>query len=272
MAQLAEIARDHELIVTHGNGPQVGLLALESVNDVSLPKPYPLDVIGAQTQGMIGYWLLQGFTNVVAGRPVVALVTQTVVKSDDPAFGKPTKFVGAGYPEPEARQLATENSWTFARDGVLWRRTVASPEPQLVVEMSTIASLVSAGATVICAGGGGVPVVRDEAGQLQGVEAVIDKDLTSGLIARELRADVLLLLTDVEGIFADFSTPSQRLMRDPTVAQLRAMSFSAGSMGPKIEAACRFVTSTGMRAAIGSLDDARGLLQGSSGSSVSRRA
>ena len=268
VAQLALVARDHELIVTHGNGPQVGLLAVESANDPELALPYPLDVIGAQTQGMIGYWLLQAFTNALPDRPVVALVTRTVVDGDDPSFEHPTKFVGVGYDEANARRLAATRDWTIAQDGARWRRVVASPEPHAIIESPMIQRLVNDGVIVICAGGGGVPVRRGPDGRLIGVEGVIDKDLATAVIARDVNADVMLILTDVAGVYRDYGTPGQRVIRLATTKELRAMCFSAGSMGPKVQAACQFVESMGTRAVIGKLDDALGLLEGTSGTSV----
>jgi carbamate kinase len=268
VAQLACIAHDHELIVTHGNGPQVGLLAVESANDPELAQPYPLDVIGAQTQGMIGYWLLQAFTNALPDRPVVALVTRTIVDGDDPSFEHPTKFVGIGYEESDARRLAAASNWTIAQDGARWRRVVASPEPHSIVESSMIQELADAGAIVICAGGGGIPVLRADDGRLSGVEGVIDKDLATAVIAHDLKADVMLILTDVPGVYRDYGTPNQQVIQFATAKELHAMSFSAGSMAPKVEAACRFVESMGSRAVIGQLDDGEGLLEGSSGTTV----
>jgi carbamate kinase len=270
VAQLAQLASGNELIVTHGNGPQVGLLALESASDTTLERPFPFDALGAQTQGMIGYWLVQALNNAVPSRDAVALVTQTVVGPDDPGFRHPTKFVGRGYEEDEARRRAMAGQWTIRQDGPLWRRVVASPEPLEVVEHATIESLVHAGTIVVCVGGGGVPVVRDQQGKLLGVEAVIDKDLATSLLARLVDADVVLFLTDVGGVFEDYGRPSERLLRSTRVEELRAHSFAAGSMGPKVEAACRFVEATGRRASIGSLDDVAGLLEGSTGTSVTK--
>jgi carbamate kinase len=268
VTQLALLASDNDLVVTHGNGPQVGLLAVESANDPVLAQPYPFDVLGAQTQGMIGYWLLQAFTNALPSQRVVALVTQTLVSDDDPAFEHPTKFVGIGYSESEAHRLAALNHWTIAQDGERWRRIVASPDPIAIIESSVIKTLADDGAIIICAGGGGIPVSRSSDGRLGGVEAVIDKDLASAVIAQDLHADVLLILTDVPGIFIDFGTPAQCLVHLVTVEELRDMTFSAGSMGPKVEAACRFVTATGKRAVIGMLDEAQGLLDGTSGTTI----
>lgn len=268
VAQLAPLARDHRLIVTHGNGPQVGLLALESANDPSLDAPFPFDALGAETEGMIGYWLTQALRNALADREAVALVTQTVVRADDPGFANPTKFVGRGYDEDEARRLAAAGAWAIRQDGDRWRRVVASPEPVEVVERATIEMLIAANTIVVCAGGGGVPVVRDAAGHLRGVEAVIDKDLATSLLARLVGADLLLFLTDVANVYCDYGTTLQTPLTRVKVDDLRKMPFPAGSMGPKVEAACRFVEATGGRASIGSLDDVAGLLAGTSGTSV----
>ena len=266
VAQLVRIASDNTLVVTHGNGPQVGMLALESAQDPALDHPFPFDVLGAQTQGMIGYWLAQALANALPGRRVVALVTQTIVDPADPAFAAPTKFVGRGYVDVDAR--AFEGVWTMRRDGALLRRVVASPEPIQIIEIATIRELVASGTIVVCAGGGGVPVARDAHGALHGVEAVIDKDLATAVIARDVGAQAMLLLTDVSAVQADFGSARQRPIRSATVAQLRAMDFASGSMGPKVEAACRFVEATGMRAAIGSFDDAPELLAARAGTTV----
>jgi len=264
--QLARICEGKQIIITHGNGPQVGMLALESANDPVLDHPFPLDVLGAQTQGMIGYWLVQALGNVFE-RPVVAILTQTIVDLKDDAFITPTKFVGRGYSKQEASRVGGDR-WVLRQDGELWRRVVPSPEPKEVVEISIVKELVSEGTIVVCAGGGGIPVVRNQGGHLEGVEAVIDKDLAAALIARNVEADALLLLTDVPAVFADYGLPTEHLLDEVTVAELRAMSFPAGSMGPKVEAACRFVESTGKKAAIGTFDDAPGLLDGSAGTTI----
>lgn len=264
--QLARIGESNDLIVTHGNGPQVGMLALESANDPALSRPFPFDVLGAQTQGMIGYWLVQALGNALS-RPVVAVLTRTIVDAKDPAFLAPTKFVGRGYSLEEARRVGG-TEWVLKQDGDLWRRVVASPEPVAVVEVATVRDLVAAGTIVVCGGGGGVPVVRDERGHLSGVEAVIDKDLAAALIARDVDADALLLLTDVPAVLTDYGLASEHALRVASVAQLRAMSFAAGSMGPKVEAVCRFVESTGKHGVIGTFDDAPGLLSGTAGTTV----
>ncbi len=265
---LAPIARDHDLVITHGNGPQVGLLALESASDPDLPHPYPFDVLGAQTQGMIGYFLLQALENALPGQVVASLICQTLVSSDDPAFQHPTKFVGPIYSEAEGHRLARQRGWQVRQDGTFWRRVVASPEPQELVEMATIRMLLGDGTVIICAGGGGIPVCRTADGLLQGVEAVVDKDLTASLLARELGADALLLLTDVPEVESNFGTSSAQAIRNISPPALRALPFAAGSMGPKVDAACRFVETTGNRAVIGRLEDAEQMLEGSRGTNV----
>jgi carbamate kinase len=264
---LAPLAAEHTMVLCHGNGPQVGVLAVESENDPELAHPFPLDVLGAQTQGMIGYWLAQELGNAGVA-PVVAIVTRTVVDREDPAFGAPTKFVGSGYPEREARRLAAEHGWTVARDTAGWRRVVASPQPRLVVELPTIRRLVTNGTTVICGGGGGVPVLAGEDGHTEGAQAVVDKDLTAALLAVELGADRLVVLTDVDAVKQDFGTPRERSLSTVDVEVLRAMDFPAGSMGPKVEACTRFVTATGRPAAIGALRDAPAVLAGAAGTTI----
>jgi carbamate kinase len=265
---LAPVAEQHQLVLTHGNGPQVGVLALQSASDPHLTTPYPFDVLGAQTQGMIGYWLLQSMQNHLPNRQVAAIINQTLVEAADPAFADPTKFVGEVYTQEEAARLAADRGWTVKPDGAGWRRVVGSPRPQRVVETRLIRLLLESGAVVVCAGGGGVPVIRDEAGQLTGVEAVVDKDLTSAVLAEALDADVLLVLTDVPSVMEDFGTPTQRPVRRATPAGLRALNPPAGSMGPKVDAVCRFVEMTGGTAAIGSLDDAAAILRGEAGTIV----
>jgi len=267
VAHLVNVAEGNTLIVTHGNGPQVGMLAVESASDPVLDHPFPFDVLGAQTQGMIGYWLAQALANALPTRRVVAIVTQMVVDLNDPAFSNPTKFVGRGYAADEARPTAG-SGWTMRQDGQLWRRVVASPEPLEAVEVATIKELVASGTIVVCAGGGGIPVARDAMGNLRGVEAVIDKDLATAVIARDVTADAMLILTDVAAVLADYGTVNEHPIRTATVSELRALSFPAGSMGPKVEAACRFVESTGGRSAIGSFDDSLELLHGTAGTTV----
>jgi carbamate kinase len=265
---LAPLARQHELVVTHGNGPQIGILAVESATDPRLSQPYPFDVLGAQTQGMIGYWLLQAFQNALPGRQVASLVNQTLVLAHDPALDNPTKFVGEVYPEEEARRLADAWGWTVRQDGSGWRRVVGSPHPQRVVETRQIRLLMASGALVVCAGGGGVPVIRDERGKLRGVEAVIDKDLTAAVLAEALEADVLLVLTDVPNVVRHFGTPEAEAISRITPGALRRVAFPSGSMGPKVDAVCRFVELTGDMAAIGRLEDAQAIMAGEAGTII----
>jgi carbamate kinase len=265
---LAPLAADHGLVITYGDGPQVGLLANESSADPALPSPYPLDVLVAQTQGMIGYFLLQGFENALPGRQVASLICQTKVAADDPAFERPTKFIGPDYPETEARRLAGLQGWQIRPDGSAWRRVVASPEPLAIVELPVIRRLVADGAIVICAGGGGAPVLQDGDGHFRGAEAVVDKDLSTALLARDLGADALVILTDVASVETGFGTDTARPIGRTTPAALRALKFPPGSMGPKVEAACRFVEATGKPAMIGQLDDAAGLVRGTRGTVV----
>jgi carbamate kinase len=268
VAALAPLAHDHEVIVTHGNGPQVGVLAIESASDRSLSHPFPLDTLGAETQGLIGYWLAQELQNRLPERLVSALVTQTVVDPADPAFELPTKFVGTVYGATEADALARDRGWNVAADGDRWRRVVASPTPIRIVETDVIRLLVDAGVVVVCAGGGGIPVVVGADGNLQGIEAVIDKDLTAALLAEEMGADALIILTDVDGVFRDHGTPDAEMIRSTTPTALRAMPFPTGSMGPKVDAVCRFVERTRGFAAIGSLPDAAAVLTGERGTLV----
>ncbi|WP_110183496.1 carbamate kinase [Nocardioides solisilvae] len=269
---LAPLAREHELVVTHGNGPQVGVLALQSASNPHLTTPYPFDVLGAQTQGMIGYWLLQAVQNAVPGRQVAAVLNQTLVEAADPAFADPTKFVGEVYDEQTARALARERGWAVKPDGPGWRRVVGSPRPREVVETPLIRLLLDNGVVVVCAGGGGVPVVRDPDGTLRGVEAVVDKDLTSAVLAQALGAEVLLVLTDVAHVERHFGTDRAEPIRRATPAQLRAEEFAPGSMGPKVDAVCRFVEATGGTASIGRLEDAVALLAGTAGTVVTGSA
>ncbi len=264
---VAAVAREHEVVITHGNGPQVGLLLLQS-EAYRAVAPYPLDILGAESEGMIGYLIEEELRNVLPGREVATLLTVVEVAADDPAFRRPSKPIGPVYTAAEARRLAVERGWRMAPDGRRWRRVVPSPEPRRIIEIAAIRLLVAAGVIVVCAGGGGIPVVVDPAGGLRGVEAVIDKDLSATLLATTLEAYALLLLTDVDAVYAEWGTPWARPLRRATAAELRAMAFAPGSMGPKIEAACRFVESGGRFAAIGALADAALLLRGGAGTRV----
>jgi carbamate kinase len=263
---LAGLARDHELVLTHGNGPQVGLLALEA-DAYTAVAPYPLDILGAESQGMIGYLLTQALQNELPGREVVTLLTQVVVDAGDPAFRAPTKPIGPVYARDEARRLAGEYGWAVAADGPHFRRVVPSPEPRSIVELGAVEELIAAGAIVVCAGGGGIPVVRDGT-RLRGVEAVIDKDLTAALLAEQLDAERLVLATDVRCVERGFGTPSSSPIDIATPAELRRLAFAPGSMGPKVEAACRFVERTGGAAAIGALTDIGSVARGRAGTRI----
>jgi carbamate kinase len=267
-AALLPLAREHSLVITHGNGPQVGLLAMESGQDPALSRPYPFDVLVAQTQGMIGYWLVQALANLLPGGQASCVLTRTLVRADDPAFTSPTKFVGPGYPQPEARRLADRFGWDISKDGPAWRRVVPSPDPAELLELPLIRVLLDHSIIPVCAGGGGIPVIRDERAELHGVEAVVDKDLTAALLAEAVDADALLLLTDVAAVQDGFGTPAARPIRVATPGEMRARPFPAGSMGPKIEAACRFAEATGRPAAIGQLTDAARLLTREAGTVI----
>jgi carbamate kinase len=272
-AALAPLAREHELVVSHGNGPQVGLLALQGAAYAKV-ETYPLDVLDAQTQGMIGYLIMQELGNLLPPeQPLSTMLTMIEVDPDDPAFGNPTKPIGPIYTSDEATELGSEKGWTFKPDGGSMRRVVPSPRPKRIFGVESIRSLLEHGGVVICAGGGGIPTIyTDEAApagrRLTGVEAVIDKDLSSALLAADLHADALLIVTDVDAVYADWGTPQQRAIRATTPADLAAAQFAAGSMGPKVRAACEFVQRTGGVAAIGSIDDAQALLAGTAGTSI----
>lgn len=264
---IAELVREHSVVLTHGNGPQVGVLSLESELDQVLASPYPLDAIGAETQGVIGYWLAQELANVLPDRPIATVVTRTVVDGQDPAFADPAKFVGQAYDESTARSLAARWGWTVKPDGGYWRRVVPSPRPREFLELPALRTLLAAGTLVICAGGGGIPVIRADAG-FQGVEAVVDKDLSAALLARQLGADALLILTDVAGVEVGYGTDAARLIAGAAPEDLRKMHFPAGSMGPKVDAACLFVERGGRLSAIGPLEQAGELLRGNAGTVI----
>ena len=256
---LAEIAREHALVVTHGNGPQVGLLALQSGD--------PLEVLTAETEGMIGYMIETALRNELPGRAVAGLLTQIAVDPDDPAFAAPTKPIGPVYGEAEAKRLAGERGWTIAPDGDGFRHVVPSPRPLRILEIETIKLLVRNGVLVICAGGGGVPVIAGETGW-RGVEAVIDKDHASALLARELGADALLMLTDVDAVYADWEGARARPLGAVNTDDLRKYEFAPGSMGPKVQAAIDFAEATGRMAGIGGLKDAAAMLRGEAGTRI----
>lgn len=266
---LADLARDNDIIVAHGNGPQVGLLALQAAayKDVA---PYPLDILGAESVGMIGYLVEQELANTLArGTRLATLLTQIEVDRDDPAFARPEKPIGPIYDEAEAAKARSVHGWPMIEEAAgRWRRVVPSPLPQRITQIETIRLLVDFGVVVICAGGGGIPVIRSDKGELEGVEAVIDKDRAAGLLADELSADAFLMLTDVDAVHEGWGTTGQRAIRHTHPQELAAMSFAAGSMGPKVEAACAFVSREDRITGIGRLQDARAILDGRAGTRV----
>jgi len=267
---LAPVAMQHQLVVGHGNGPQVGLLALQGAAYEKV-ETYPLDVLGAQTEGMIGYMIEQELGNILPfERPMATVLTMVEVDPADPAFKDPTKFIGPVYSKPDADRLAADKAWVFKQDGEAWRRVVASPEPKRIFELRPIEWLLEHNTVVIAAGGGGIPTMY-EAGKvrsLTGVECVIDQDLSSELLARCLNADLFVMLTDADAVYADWGKPTKRQIRRASPAALAAMNFAAGSMGPKVAAACRFVEATGKNAAIGALGDLSRIIEGTAGTTV----
>jgi carbamate kinase len=264
---LAPVARRHQVVITHGNGPQIGLLALQAAayKDVT---PYPLDVLGAESEGMIGYLIEQTLASELPGGEIATLLTQVEVDPADPALAKPTKPIGPVYSAEAAGRLAARTTWTLVHDGGGFRRAVPSPEPRRIREINAIKLLVQAGVIVICAGGGGIPVAAGNDGILHGVEAVIDKDLSAALLAQAIGADALLLLTDVPAVWTRWPMPEGEPIRHTTPAALRALTFEPGSMGPKVEAACRFAERTGRVAAIGAINEAERILVGNAGTIV----
>ena len=267
---LAPVAEHHQLVLSHGNGPQVGLLALQAAAYTAV-DPYPLDLLGAQTEGMIGYLIEQELGNLLPPDvPLATVLTVVEVDPHDPGFADPTKFVGPVYEDDEAEKLAAAKGWVFKRDGERLRRVVPSPAPKRIFEIRPIRWLLDKGVLVICAGGGGIPTtwVAGDERTLGGVEAVIDKDLASELLAREVGADLFVMATDVDGVYDGWGTPEQRRIERVTPGELRARPFAAGSMGPKVEAAARFVEATGRRAAIGALDEIEQIVEGRAGTTV----
>jgi carbamate kinase len=263
---LGPVSERARIVVTHGNGPQVGLLALKE-DAYGGDDPYPLDVLDAETEGQIGYVVELELDNAIDHQDTVTVITRVLVDADDPAFGEPTKFIGPVYDEGQALALAAERGWVVKPDGDRWRRVVASPDPKRIIQLGAIRRLVDGGFLVVCVGGGGVPVVADGNGHA-GVEAVIDKDLASALLAVGLGADVLALATDVDAVYTDWGTERQSAVDRATPEWLRAQSYAGGSMGPKVEAVCRFVEATGKRAAIGQLGDMPGLIDGTAGTQI----
>jgi carbamate kinase len=270
---LAPVAAEHKMVIAHGNGPQVGLLALEAAAYTE-EEDYPLDVMDAETQGSIGYMIEQELGNLLPfDRPFATMLTMIEVDPADAAFKNPTKFIGPVYSKADGDRLAAEKSWVFKQDGDKWRRVVPSPEPKRIFELRPIKWLLEHNAIVIAAGGGGIPTmyVPGKTRTLAGVECVIDKDLASELLARELNADAFVMLTDAEAVYLDWGKPTKRAIRRASPAALMAMSFAAGSMGPKVKAACQFAEATGKIAAIGALADLSRILSGEAGTTISSK-
>ncbi|HXP77210.1 MAG TPA: carbamate kinase [Stellaceae bacterium] len=266
-ASIAPLATRHDIVVTHGNGPQIGLLALQAAAYRDA-RPTPLDLLGAESEGMIGYLIEQALASALPEREIATLLTLTEIDPHDPAFATPSKPIGPLYTEAQARRLSEECSWAIMRDGDGWRRAVPSPMPLRMREIGAIRLLLRSGVIVICAGGGGVPVAVTAEGGLRGIEAVIDKDYAAALLAESVDADRLILLTDVSGVWTRWPPGEGRAIGHATPAQLRRYSFAAGSMAPKVEAACRFVERTGRSAAIGAIGDAQAVLEGTAGTTI----
>jgi carbamate kinase len=268
--RIAAVAPGNEIVIAHGNGPQVGLLALQSAAYTAV-DPYPLDVLGAETEAMIGYVIEQELGNILPSDQTFAtLLTMIEVDPGDPAFGNPTKPIGPVYEKETAEKLAAENGWSIAPDGDKFRRVVPSPRPRRIFEISPIRTLVEQGCIVVCAGGGGIPTMYGEDGKLHGAEVVIDKDLAASLLAEELDADLLVIATDVDGVYTRWGTPEQARLGSVTVEEVVEMKLPAGSMGPKVAAACEFATKTGNEAVIGSLADIDQIVAGTAGTRVRR--
>ncbi|MEB8434361.1 carbamate kinase [Cocleimonas sp. KMM 6892] len=263
------ISAGHQVVVTHGNGPQVGLLALQGAA-YKPDEAYPLDVLGAETEGMIGYLIEQELENALpSDRQVAMLLTQIEVNPDDPAFEDPSKPVGPIYTKEEAEKIAAKRGWTIAADGDSYRRVVPSPNPVSIPDIPIIELLLKNNVVVICAGGGGIPIVRDKEGKSTGIEAVIDKDKASALLAKKIGADMLLMLTDVDAVYENFGTADQSPIKQASAAEIRLMSLAKGSMQPKVLAACDFASSSiSAKAGIGSLKDALKIIGGISGTLI----
>lgn len=266
-AALANACDGHEVAIVHGNGPQVGLLALETDAYRAVP-PYPLDMLGAESQGMIGYVIAQELRNAYPDRPVAALLTQTLIDRGDPAFDNPTKPIGPVYSKEDVDELAKNEGWTFAADGACMRRVVASPKPLSIVELPVIKQLLASHTIAICCGGGGIPVHKTSSGALEGVEAVVDKDFAAALLATKLGAQKLVILTDVDGVYLDWGKAEHCLIREIRADDLASHRFNEGSMGPKVQAVVQFVKATGHVAVIGSLDQLERVMAGQSGTLI----
>ena len=265
VSALAPIVEQNELVISHGNGPQVGLLSLQSAAYKEVEE-YPLDILGAQTQGMIGYMIEQELGNILPIEvPIASILTMVEVDPDDPAFDDPTKPIGPVYSKEEAEALKNDKGWEIKKDGEYWRRVVASPIPHRIFELRPIHWLLEKNTVVICAGGGGIPTIYNKEGNLEGVEVVIDKDRASSLLAFELEADILIMATDTDGVYSNWGTEEEKLISKTTPEEIRKYEFDKGSMGPKVEAACSFIERSGQRAVIGSLTDIEGMVNGTAG-------
>jgi carbamate kinase len=268
---LAPIAAEHQLVIGHGSGPQVGMLALQGAAYAHV-ETYPIDVLGAQTEGSVGYLIEQELGNLLpVDRPFATLLTMVEVDPADPAFRTPATLVGPVYLREEAERLTSEKGWMFKSDGDKWRRVVASPEPRRTVELQPIKWLLEHHTIVIAAGGGGIPAVYEKTvdRRLRGAECVIDKDLASELLARELGADLFVMLTDTDAVFLDWGKPTQKAIRRGPPAALEALPLASGSMGPKVRAACRFARATSKTSAIGALADLSKIVSGEAGTTIS---
>lgn len=265
---IARVGKKHDVILSHGNGPQVGLLALQAEAYSEKVTPYPFDILGAESQGMIGYMFVQALRNEMPNREIVAVITQVAVNKNDPAINDPSKFIGPVYTKDEAEQISRQKGWVIKPDGHYYRRVVPSPRPELIVEIASIRTLVNNGAVVVAGGGGGVPVIIN-GDREQGFEAVIDKDLCCSLLARELNADILILATDVKCVFVNFGMPDAKAIKAANPKALYELKFAAGSMAPKIQATCEFALITGKKAIIGALDDIEHMVEGTAGTTIS---
>ena len=269
---MVPIAREHQLVISHGNGPQVGLLALQGAS-YKPDEAFPLDVLGAQTEGMVGYMIEQEMGNLLPFEvPFATILTMVEVDPEDPAFENPTKFIGPVYEKAEAERQAAAKGWSIKQDGDKWRRVVASPEPKRIFEIRPIRWMLESDTIVICAGGGGIPTIYDENRKLRGIEAVIDKDFASELLAEELEADLYIMATDADAVYVGWGTPEAKAIRRAPPEAFAAYDFPAGSMGPKVEAASRFASRTGKAAAIGALADLTAIVEGEAGTTVTTAA
>ena len=263
---LAELSKNYRLVIVHGNGPQVGLLSLQNNAYKDCP-PYPFDVLGAETQGMIGYLIQQGLNAAIEDRYTTTILTRIVVDENDPAVADPSKFIGPVYTEEQAKQLAEAIHWVVKPDGSHWRRVVPSPKPQEILEIKAIKDLLEKEHLIICGGGGGAPVIEKD-GAYVGFEAVIDKDMTAALIAEQIGAEHLLILTDGTHVCLNWGTPQEQKLENVTIEQMKQYSFPAGSMGPKVDACCQFVEKTGQSGHIGDLSFALEIIEGKSGTHI----